>query len=307
MELRHLRYFVAVAETLHFGQAAAALHIAQPSLSHQIKLLEAELKTALLHRTKRRVELTDAGRLFVEEARDILARADRAAMIARRAGRATEGRLRVGVGYCMDQSRISEAVSTFNARHPAIRVELQTMAVPLQLDAIRGQTLDVGFVRPPITNSGLASERLMTEPLVAALSTNHRLAGKRSLPLSVLSEDSFILPPREIVPVYHDIVLKACREAGFVPDSPHEADHLHMLLAMVGGGSGVALVPAFARRLKPPRVVFVPLNPPSARLYLSVAWRRDNASRVLLEFLKVVRERLADGRVPSARQRNAVN
>jgi DNA-binding transcriptional LysR family regulator len=305
MELRHLRYFTAVAEALHFGQAAAALHIAQPSLSHQIKLLEAELKTALLHRTKRHVELTDAGRLFLEEARDILARADRAAMIARRAGRATEGRLRLGLGYCMDQSRISEAVSTFTARHPAIRIELQTMAVPLQLDAIRGHTLDVGFLRPPVTNSGLASEKLMTEPLVAALSTNHRLAGKRSLPLSVLSEDSFILPPREIVPVYHDIVLKACREAGFVPDSPHEADHLPMLLAMVGGGSGVALVPAFARRLKPSRVVFVPLNPRSASLDLLVAWRKDDASRVLVEFLKVVRERLADGRAPSARQRKA--
>jgi DNA-binding transcriptional LysR family regulator len=178
------------------------------------------------------------------------------------------------------------------------------MAVPLQLDALRGQTLDVGFVRPPIKNSGLASERLMTEPLVAALSRNHRLAGKRSLPLSVLSEDSFILPPREIVPVYHDIVLKACREAGFVPDAPHEADHLQMLLAMVGGRSGVALVPAFARRLKPARVVFVPLNPRSARLDLLVAWRRDNVSRVLVEFLKVVRERLADGRALSTGQRN---
>jgi len=305
MELRHLRYFVAVAEALHFGQAATALHIAQPSLSHQIKLLEAEVKTALLYRTKRRVELTDAGRLFLEEARDIVARADRAAMIARRAGRATEGRLRLGVGYCMDQARISETASAFNARHPAIRVELQTIAVPLQLDGLRGGTLDAGFVRPPITNSGLASERLMTEPLVAALSTNHRLAGKKRLPLSILSEDPFILPPRDAVPMYHDIVLKACREAGFVPDSPHEADHLHMLLAMVGGGSGVALVPAFARRLKPARVLFIPLNPPSASLDLLVAWRKDDASRVLVEFLKVVRERLADGRTPSARQRNA--
>jgi DNA-binding transcriptional LysR family regulator len=305
MELRHLRYFVAVAEALHFGQAAAALHIAQPSLSHQIKLLEAEVKTTLLHRTKRRVELTDAGRLFFEEARDILARADRAAMIARRAGRATEGRLRVGVGYCMDQARISEAASAFNVRHPAIRVELQTIAVPLQLDGLRGGTLDVGFVRPPITNSGLASERLMTEPLVAALPANHRLARKRSVPLSDFSEESFILPPREAVPVYYDIALKACREAGFVPDSPHEADHLHMLLAMVGGGSGVALVPAFARRLKPPRVVFLLLKPPPASLDLLVAWRRDNDSRAVVEFLKVVREQLADGRAPRAPQRNA--
>jgi DNA-binding transcriptional LysR family regulator len=180
MELRHLRYFVSVAEALHFGQAAAKLHITQPSLSHQIKLLEAELRTALLYRTKRRVELTDAGRLFLEEARDVLARADRAAMVARRAGRATEGRLRVAVGYCMDQSRVSEAVSMFNTRHPAIRVELQTMAVPSQVDALCRQALDVGFVRPPITNSGLATETLLSEPLIAAVRVNHRLAAKRA-------------------------------------------------------------------------------------------------------------------------------
>ena len=296
MELRHLRYFVAVAESLHFSQAAAKLGIAQPSLTHQIKQLEEELKTALLHRTKRRVELTDAGRLFLEDARDIVARADRAAMTARRAGHATEGRFRVGIGYCMDQWRVADAVSTFSGRHATIRVELQTMAVPLQAEALLGQTLDVGFVRPPITNSGLISETLTSEPLVAALPMKHRLAAHKSLPLSALADDAFILPPRRVVPVYHDIVLKACREAGFVPHSPHEADHLHMLLAMVTGGSGVALVPAFVRRLKPPRVAFVFLQPSVATLELALAWRRNDTSHLVNEFLEVVRQRLAVGR-----------
>src|SRR5829696_5021451 len=122
MDMRHLRYFVAVAESLHFGQAAAKLQIAQPSLSHQIRQLEDELQTVLLRRTKRRVELTDAGRSFLEDARDILARADRAAMIARRVGRADSPGLRVGVGFCMDQSNVAAAVGRYNARHRDVQV-----------------------------------------------------------------------------------------------------------------------------------------------------------------------------------------
>jgi DNA-binding transcriptional LysR family regulator len=295
MELRHLRYFVAVADSLHFGQAAAALHIAQPSLSDQIRRLEDELKTALLRRTKRRVELTDAGRVFLDDARDIIARADRAAMTAQRAGRGFEGRLRVGVGYCMDQARISEVVSAFNVRHPAVCVELQTLAVPAQLKALQSQSLDVGFVRPPVTELDLAGETLSSEALIAALPARHRLASRTTIALSALTNDPFILVPRDLVPVYHDIVLSACRQAGFVPHSPHEADHLNMILAMVGGGSGVALVPAFARRLKPPRVAFVSLQPPTAPLDVLVAWRHDNASPALKEFLDVARRQIGAG------------
>jgi hypothetical protein len=129
MELRHLRYFVAVAESLHFGEAAFGLGISQPSLSQQIRQLEEELQARLLQRTKRRVELTEAGQLFLNDAREILAQTDRAAMIAHRIGHQGAGKLRVGVGYCMDQLALAKAVSTFSAAHPQVRVELQTMAV----------------------------------------------------------------------------------------------------------------------------------------------------------------------------------
>lgn len=289
MELRHLRYFVALSESLHFGQAASRLHIAQPSLSHQIQQLETELQTRLLRRTKRRVELTEAGRLFLDEAREILARADRAAVIARRAGRGEAERLRIGVGYCMDQLAISRAVSAFTGKNGAIRVELQTMAVPLQLAAIRDQRLDVGFVRPPVTESSLTSETLISEPVVAALPKNHRLSAKQAMSLSALAEEAFLLVSRESVPIYHDIVLKACREAGFVPDAPHEADQLLMMLGMVAAGSGVALVPAFAREMKPRGVVFASLRPSPATLETAVTWRRENPSRVLTDFIAIAR------------------
>jgi DNA-binding transcriptional LysR family regulator len=289
MELRHLRYFVAVSESLHFGQAAAKLEIAQPSLSHQVRQLETELQTTLLRRTKRSVELTDAGRLFLEQARDILARADRAAMIARRVGRGESGRLRIGVGYCMDQSDIGKAVSAFNRRHPTVHVQLRTIAVPAQLEALRTERLDIGVVRPPVAEPALSHEILVAEPLVVALPKSHRLAGRRGITLSALAEEAFILPPRDSVPVYHDLVLKACREAGFVPDVPHEADHLPMVLGMVAAGSGVSLIPAFARRMRPPRVVFVSLRPAPPSLETAVAWRRENTSPMLTEFVQIAR------------------
>ena len=133
MELRHLRYFVAVAESLHFGRAAARLRIAQPSLSHQIRRLEDEVQTSLLRRTNRRVEVTEAGRLFLQEARDIIARADHAAVMSRRMGSATARKLRVGIGYCTDQLNIAAVLSTFNGHHQDVNVETRTMSASWSL------------------------------------------------------------------------------------------------------------------------------------------------------------------------------
>jgi DNA-binding transcriptional LysR family regulator len=236
VELRHLRYFVAVGEALHFGRAAARLRIAQPSLSHQIRQLETELQTPLLRRTKRRVNLTEAGRLFLDEARDILARVDHATVIARRGDGGEARRLRVGVGYCMDVPRITTVVSAFNARHEAVHVELHTLPVPVQSADLRGERLDLGFVRPPASDPALSSEVLAGEPLVVALPARHRLAVKDSLRLSMLASESFVLPPRVTVPIFHDVVVRACRSAGFVPHAPHEADHLEILLGLVAAG-----------------------------------------------------------------------
>ncbi len=292
MELRHLRYFIAVSETLHFGQAAAKLDIAQPSLSHQIRQLEVELQTSLLRRTKRHVELTEAGRLFLEQAREILARTDRAAVIARRVGRTDAQCLRVGIGFCMDASDIAACVGNFNVRHEGFQVELRTLPVPTQLLAISKGHLDVGFVRPPITDPAIASETLIREPLVCALPPRHPLTTRRQVPLRALAKDSFVFVPREAVPVYHDIVLRVCRQAGFVPHAPHEVDHLQMMLAMVAAGSGVALVPSGARNAKQHRVTYRPIQP-SADLETLVAWRHDDPSPVVAAFVDAMRHGLA--------------
>jgi len=293
VELRHLRYFIAVAESLHFGQAAATLQIAQPSLSHQIAQLETELQTSLLNRTKRRVELTDAGRILFQEAKEIVARADHAAMIARRMGSASGQRLRVGVGYCTDQSDIAAVIGDFKARHENVQIQTRTLSVPLQLAALIEGKLDVGFVRPPLDSSALLSEIVISEPLIAALPRGHRLVARKRLPLSAFARESFVLPPRDTVPVLHDAVLSALRDAGFVPHSPHEADHLHMMLGMVAAQAGVALVPAAARKFKRNAVVFRQLHPSPPNLETAIAWRRVDQSAVVAEFVRTARQTLA--------------
>ena len=273
MELRHLRYFVASPNPCTSGRLRPELGISQPSLSQQIRQLEGELQTSLLRRTKRRVELTEAGELFLAEAREILARADRAAVIAHRIGRQGGGKLRVGIGIRMDQLALAKAVSLFSAAHPQVRVELQTMSVTRQLAELRDERLDLALVRYPPTEGSLESEPLHTEQLIVAVPPNHRLAGKDKVSLASLAHESFVLTSREHVPVYHDIVLKVCRQAGFVPNALHEVDHLYMLVGFIGAGCGVGLVPAFRRKGPTRRVAFVSLRPEAHPLQTIAVWQ----------------------------------
>jgi DNA-binding transcriptional LysR family regulator len=289
MELRHLRYFIALADLLHFGRAARRLQISQPSLSHQIRQLENELQVRLLERTKRRVELTAAGRIFLDEAHEIVARADHAALLAQRAGRRGAPPLRVGIGLCMDQAFGAAVVAAFTERHRKARVEVQTMAVTDQVTAIRSERLDVGLIRSTDVRPPLVAETLFREPLVIALPATHRLAQRSRVSLSALASETFVLVPRNVVPVYHSIVLEACRAAGFIPDAPHEADHLQLVLQMVGRGSGIALVPASGRRLKIRGVVFRAVRAPVPEVETAVAWRL-NGQPIINEFVAVARD-----------------
>jgi DNA-binding transcriptional LysR family regulator len=183
--------------------------------------------------------------------------------------------------------QVSEAVSVFNQRHEVIR---QTMAVPLQFAALRDDRLDVGFVRLPVTDPLLKYEVLTREPMIVALRSKHPLARKAGISLSNLANEPFVLPLQVAVPLYHDLIVKACLEAGFVPNAPHEADHLHFVLGMVAAGGGVALVPASARRMKQCRLAFVTVRPAPTEIEVAVAWRRDDSSEKVNEFLKTARE-----------------
>jgi DNA-binding transcriptional LysR family regulator len=290
MELRHLRYFVAVADSLHFGRAAARLQIAQPSLSQQVRQLEAELETTLLERTRRRVQLTEAGRLFLEQARELLARAEGAAVIARRASLGEVGRVRVGFAYWTDVSIVVAAVTRLHALHPAITIDLRSIAAPVQNAALLAERLDVGFVRPPFDEPSLDTETLGVEPFVVALPERHRLASKKRIPIGALSDEVHLLVPRDAVPTFYDLALKVCRDGGFVPRVRAEADHPETVLQLVEAGLGVSLVPAWTRRLRRRGLVFRPLVPSTPVIQTVIAWQRHTTSPLVKEFLTVVRD-----------------
>jgi DNA-binding transcriptional LysR family regulator len=288
MEMRHLRYFVAVADHLHFGRAAAELRIAQPSLSHQIRQLEAELQTQVFYRTKRRVQLTEAGRLFLEQAREILAQTDRATLIARRAVQGTAGRLRIGLAHWMDVPNLIEVVKRLERRQPGIQLEMRQMSASLQLTALTDEHLDVGFIHPPVPKP-LNGEIVASEPFVVALPFHHRLSMTQCIPLSALSHEPFILFPRESMPQFYDRAIEICTEVGFTPNVREEIDHPDLILRLVAAGLGISLVPASARKAPRPGVAFRMIEPSRCVLETAVAWPK-HASPVLSLFLEVVRE-----------------
>jgi DNA-binding transcriptional LysR family regulator len=290
MELRHLRYFVAVAEELHFTRAATRLHIAQPPLSHQIRRLEQELGLALFNRTRRRVELTPAGRTFFAEAQHVLAQAERAVRVAQRAGRGEVGQLVIGFVPSADLGILPRALRLWSARFPHVEVELQPLLPDQQLEALRDGRIHVGLLRLPVDGRGLVVESIQREPLVAVLPKGHRAARRPRVRVADLQADSMILFPRRIAPGYHDLFVNACRRAGFVPRVAHETESIQTNLGLVAAGLGVTLMPASIRNLRRAGVVYRPLAPPVPHVEMAVAYARDHRSTLVPAFVGVVRD-----------------
>jgi DNA-binding transcriptional LysR family regulator len=293
MELRHLRYFVAVAEELHFGRAAERLHLAQPPLSRQIRQLEAELGVRLLERTKRRVQLTSAGQVFLREARDILAQVDHAADLARQAARGETGQLAVGFIGAASYSVLPVVLQAFRARFPQVALALQELTTAQQLAALREGRLQVGFVRPPVEDPRLAAETILREPLLVALPRAHRLAGRSAVALDALAREPFVLFPRPLGPGLYDQIMALCQRAGFAPRVTQEARQMQTITRLVGAGIGVSLVPSSVQNLRGFGVAYRPLADATPDVEMALAWRRDDPSEVLQRFLEVAREAAA--------------
>ncbi|MGA2758356.1 MAG: LysR substrate-binding domain-containing protein, partial [Solirubrobacteraceae bacterium] len=249
MELRHLRYFLAVAEELHFHRAATRLHISQPPLSQQIRALERELGVTLLERNRRRVTLTAAGEAFRDETRAILAAVDRAAERARNISRGSLGTLSVGfVGSAMFSPTLPDILREFRATRPDVELVLRELPTVVQFQALLGGELDVGVIRGPVAPAEIDPRlELMTiqrERLVAALPSEHPLASRRRLRAEELRGETFVILARREAPGLFASLSSAMVEAGGVPEDVLEVAEMQTIISLVAGGFGVSLVPA---------------------------------------------------------------
>jgi DNA-binding transcriptional LysR family regulator len=297
MELRHLRYFVAVAEEGHVTRAAERLGIQQPPLSQQIQALERELDAQLFRRKPRGVELTPAGRALYDEARAILARVDEAVAATKRAAQGEAGR--IGIGFTSSASFhpfVPRAIRAFREAQPLVALALEESGTTELVAALRAQAIDAAFVRSPVGESDdLFVRPLFDEKMVAALPSGHRLSGAGDdLPLAALADETFILYRRPVGPGLHDAIIAACDRAGFSPKIGQEAPRMLSTLSLVAAGLGVTVVPASMSRLEAEGVVYRPIDP-SAQLTapLNLAYRRDEISAAVRRFVALVQRSAA--------------
>jgi DNA-binding transcriptional LysR family regulator len=297
VELRHLRYFVAVAEERHFGRAAERLHIAQPPLSQQIRRFEAELGEPLLYRTTRSVELSPAGEVLLERAREILAAVDSAIDDARRAARGEYGRLAIGFTGSSTYEMLPSLAAALRHELPGVMLDLRgELLTPAQVAQLIDGTLDLGLLRPPVHERGLTTEVLRSEPLIVVLPDSHPLAALESVPVERLKDEPFITYPSHFRSVLHDAVEDACAAHGFTPRAAHEVGETATLVSFVAAGLGVSLVPASVRHMTVHGAVYRPLAQDATRVELAAAWRRDDDRPVLRQALEVIRRDLRAGR-----------
>lgn len=289
---RHLRFFIAVAEDLHFTRAAARLRVAQPHLSLEIRRLEEEVGVPLLMRDRRRVALTAAGRAFLAHARLALDDIVSAVRAAQRAHRGETGSLRVGfVSSAGFGGLLPQAVRRFRMERPDVEVVLNEHNSDEQVELISRGRLDVGLLHPPLESElGLQIENVLVEPLVAALPENHHLARRRRMELGALAGEAWVLFPRAIASRLYEEIMIACADAGFSPRVVQEGIKLSTIMSLIAAGLGVSLVPQSLARLRLGQVVCVPLAKAAPALPLALMWRRGDSNPPLAPFMQVVRE-----------------
>ncbi|WP_043101581.1 LysR family transcriptional regulator [Pseudomonas aeruginosa] len=291
MELRHLRYFIAVAEELHFGRAAERLGISQPPLSQQIQALEEEIGARLFERTNRRVELTDAGRLFLDESRQVLAQVDKAVLLARRAHLGELGELKIGfTSSAPFTSTIPSSIHAFRKAYPEVHLDLQEMSSRQVLRALLEESLQVGVIRPLALPDTVHSVELFREPLVAVLRADHPLAAgsEDGLAIAALAEEPFVFFPRSYGTGLYDQVIALTRQAGFSPRIAQEASEAMTIIGLVSAGMGVSILPASFRRTRVDGVVYRTLGDPEATTAVWLVRRQNEGSPLALSFIDLV-------------------
>jgi DNA-binding transcriptional LysR family regulator len=291
MELRHLRYFVAVAEELHFGHAAQRLNMSQQPLSRQIRDLEKEIQVILFHRTKRTVRLTEAGQVFLIEARKILQQTKQAVSLAQRTHQGEIGQLALGFTGPALNRMLPQIVRAFKSRHPQINLSLERLQTNEQVAALMSGQLQVGLLHPPISNNTLSLETIYQEPLAVFLPDNHPLATTLdAISIQDLANESFILFPRPVGSLLYDQIIQLCHQAGFNPNVVQEVMPQQTIAGLVAAGIGISLLHASAQEGMYAGVIIKSLIEPTPVLKLAVAWHPDTVSATLCAFLNIVRE-----------------
>jgi DNA-binding transcriptional LysR family regulator len=298
VELRHLRYFIAVAEELNFSRAAERLHMAQPPLSAAIRQLERDLAVDLLVRTTREVKLTDAGRAFLDGARRTLADAERAVEDAKRAAAGELGQLRIAYSWSTRFETLPALGRAFRANHPDIRLLAQEMWNARMPPAFGNGSIDVALSLCPEIAAELELAPIRKERFVALLPATHPLAREQAIPLSALAEEEFVVFPREIAPRLHDAFMAFYRRAGFEPRVRHESFHTGWDLGVLAEIPAAAVAPQTVAPGLPDGIVAIALSEPTDSLETCLVWRADDTSPATAAFMAVARS--AFGRVPGA-------
>jgi DNA-binding transcriptional LysR family regulator len=288
MELRHLRYFLAVAEELNFGRAATRLRISQPPLSQQIRQLEEELGVKLFERTKRQVRLTEPGKRIVVEAQQILSQVDHFLSVTSQVSEGTIGRLSVA-GQAVLNDELVRTLRVFARQYPLVHIQLHFMNTAQQIEFLREEQVDIGFLHLPVECSDLTVEPIKREPLWLAVPKGHPLAKQKNVKLASLVQQPFIMFARRSNPGLHDVIVAACRNAGFSLSVVHEVDNSIAAMTLVSAGLGLAFCSPSWRRLWPD-VEFRPFREAVPALEYAIAYRRGAQSPALDSFLKVVRQ-----------------
>ena len=304
IEVRHLRYFVVLAEELHFGHAAERLHIAQPGLSQQIQALESELGVSLLTRTHRRVELTAAGRALLEEGRRALAQFERAENLSRRIGSGELGRLNIGSTESAAWDVLPTLIRKYRERYSNVDLMVVEATSAIQVDALKSGELDVGFVRTPVVNTeGLAARMIRQEGVAVLLPETHRLAQRKTIPLTALAEEPLIIHPTIQRPSWADFIISLCRSAGFEPRVAQEATRSTTAASFVAAGLGLTLMPESMKRMARSGVAYRLLADPAPRTSLLLVYRSDPVPPTVSGLLRIAQDLWPD--LKNAR-RNAI-
>jgi DNA-binding transcriptional LysR family regulator len=290
VELRQLRYFIAVAEELHFTRAAERLGITQPPLSQQIQRLESELGIALFTRDNRGVALTEAGIAFLDGARRTLAEADRALDDVARVTQGEVGSLTIGTVSSAWYAFLPRVLRSFREHYPDVNIQANSMSTTDQVSRLLTGAVDVALLRHPIIEPGISSEVIIPDTLVVAMPDSHRLATHDEVELSELAEEMLVILPRRYSENGYDLITQMCLEAGFKPRIFQETIEVNAVIGLVNAGMGLSIVPASISNLRIEGISYVPLAGDYPSWDLLMAWRKDNDSPVLQVFLDIARE-----------------